>query len=67
MAVWNSTVQSQCEDAEKAWKSLLVHLKFQEKIVPNRKVKKGSNFSYHGSDPKNHLFFIGLFLTSAIV
>lgn len=36
MAVWNPTVQSQCEDAEKAWKGLLVHLKLYIDVIPSR-------------------------------
>ena len=38
MAVWNDSVQSLCEETEKAWKSLIVNLKFRADVVPPRAV-----------------------------
>ena len=44
MAVWNDTVQSQCEETEKAWKGLLVNLKSKAStLIPNRAVFDFSN------------------------
>ncbi len=43
MAVWNDAVQSLCEETDKSWKCLLVNLKSQSSVVPNRAVFDFSN------------------------